>query len=414
MGLLTFDPDRVSMLSRALTDVSERIDTCLRMSLPDEIADDLRHARGICELQLDRVGDALRDIAAGRLKGAIPCWHVDSLVRHFEIWADETEHWWTLATTKDSTRADDIVRTLECNSDPRRSGDLIDSLEHLQYLVFGTVDLARLETIWQEATDPMTTPSAIALGRIRRLLDVVFDGRPWERGIASGPIDSAQRNKRESEIHAMAARIVAPWQIEILVPTYGSTYEMEGVMRLHRMSELRAAADALMIGLPDAVRRSLTVLPDDAHDRRLHIDAVARAIGTVLEVHRLSDIERSEERSGFDTLRSILATLSLDGPWPISILVDAGARWIGDYLDSSEAGIRTATMETLVQREVLATIAVLSVWNAALARSRRATSQSNSTRAQPPADLAPELQYTYQAIDNAAGRGQALAQITAS
>ena len=135
----------------------------------------------------------------------------------------------------------------------------------------------------------------------------------------------------------------------------------------------------------------------------------------------MSEIDRVHS-SGIDTLHTILGALSFDGPWPFSLLVDAGADWLTAFLDTTDDRLRRATLESLTQRQILASIAVFAVLTSAVSRARVSTERSNragptvssnsSTSSVVPANLLAELRFTYQSIDNAAGRGQTLAQLT--
>jgi len=297
---------------------------------------------------------------------------------------------------------------------------LIDSLEDIEVLVFGTSDLRLVEDVWIRGTDPTTTPSSMALQRIHRLLDVVYDERPWERGLATGSIDPVERSRRELQLRDLAARVVAPWQLEVTRPHGEQTRSIaEGSQRLHQLSRSDSAADILLAGLPRAVMLSLSDLPLDPVERVQRIDSVAHAIGTSLEIRRMSEVERAESTSDLDTFRQVIESLAIDGPWPISLVVEAGADWVDEYLDTSDERIRQATMDALTQRQVLASIAVVAVASSVMSRAQRNHQARNDIRSgRPvmsiPGGLAAELRHTYQAIDNAAGRGSSLAQLTST
>lgn len=413
MTILKFDPERVELLFRSLEDLRHRIDTCARMSPPDELAELLVGARASCDVQLSSVESALREISSHRRNGSPTCQDVHEVATKFGEWGRRTHHWWTQATTQARTRGDDLLRTLRCSGDPKRYGELIDSLDSLEYLVLGTADLSELEDALMQATDPDTTPSHIAGRRIRRILDVVFESRAWEKGLAGGSVDVAERSRRERALRELVARVSAPWQLHFVVAEDWEWTPAHGVLRLHQLAHLESAADELLEALPAALLRSMKTLPEDSSERLQRIDSIAHAVGAALEVRRMSEIRRADVDSGIETLHQILSTLSIDGPWPISVLVDAGARWIGDYFDTTESQVRTATLDSLAQREVLASIAVVAVWNAARTRTERRPADPNLSPSEVPFGLPAELRATYQAIDNAAGKGQALAQITA-
>jgi hypothetical protein len=260
----------------------------------------------------------------------------------------------------------------------------------------------------------------VALRRIHRLLDVVYDERPWERGLATGSIDPVERSRRERRLHEIAARVVAPWQLEVSRPNGEQTRSIaEGAQRLHQLSRSESGADILLAGLPRAVLISLSDLPLDPVERVQRIDSVAHAIGTSLEIRRMSEVERAESTSDLDTFRQIIESLAIDGPWPISLVVEAGADWVDEYLDTSDERIRQATMDTLTQRQVLASIAVVAVASSVMSHVQRNHQARNDIRSgRPvmsiPGGLAAELRHTYQAIDNAAGRGSSLAQLTST
>jgi hypothetical protein len=191
----------------------------------------------------------------------------------------------------------------------------------------------------------------------------------------------------------------------------------EGAHRLHEISRSSSAADILVAGLPGAVRYSLSNLPLDPHERLQRIDSVAHAIGTSLEIRRLSEVDRAEATSDLDTFRRVIESLAIDGPWPISLVVEAGADWVDHYLDTSDERIRQATVDNLTQRQVLASVAVVAVASSALSRQHRHERRSapfQKEQASIPGGLAAELRHTYQSIDNAAARGASLAQLTST
>lgn len=429
MGLLTVDPDRLRLLARALDELAERIDAVRIVAMPDEIARLVQSAREIVRVQQERVDLSLSHLE--QTPRTQPCWSIADLVRQYSNWVGEIDatfpvrpstrpdHWWTRATTDDSTRSDDILRSLDCSPDHHRAGMLIDSLEGIEVLVLGTSDLTLVEDLWTRATDPATTPPVLALERILRLLDVIYGARPWERGLATGSIDPAERARRERVLQDLAARIVAPWQLELTRPNGEHSRTISETARLlHHMSRSESAADLLLAGLPRAVMQSLSDLPLDPGERLQRIDSVAHAIGTSLEIRRMSEVDRAESSSDLDTLRNVVESLAIDGPWPISLVVGAGADWVDEYLDTSDERIRQSTLDNLQQRQVLASIAVVAVMSSVMSNMRkthghRADARSETTMSIP-GGLASELRHTYQAIDNAAGRGQSLAQLTAN
>lgn len=430
MGFLTFDPDRLVLLDQALDQAAERLENLLHLPMDDEISRCIRSARDLTRVQQTRLAHALSNIDSHTQTPT--CSTIPTLVQQYSIWAHESplllpgravsdsDQWWTQATTDDSTRSDDLLRNLGCDADPRRAGHLIDSLEDMEVLVFGTSDLRLVEDVWIRGTDPTTTPSSVALRRIHRLLDVVYDERPWERGLATGSIDPVERSRRERRLHEIAARVVAPWQLEVSRPNGEQTRSIaEGAQRLHQLSRSDSAADILLAGLPRAVLLSLSDLPLDPVERVQRIDSVAHAIGTSLEIRRMSEVERAESTSDLDTFRQIIESLAIDGPWPISLVVEAGADWVDEYLDTSDERIRQATMDNLTQRQVLASIAVVAVASSVMSHVQRNHQARNDIRSgRPvmsiPGGLAAELRHTYQAIDNAAGRGSSLAQLTST
>lgn len=434
MPFVTFDPERLRLLSRALGELSRQIDACLRCAPTEETRALLQRAHTLADQQSTVVEASLREISTHSLvrrtwppssstathhrwANPDPVPSVHDLGSRFEQWARETPHWWTRATTHDSTRSDELLRLIDWSSDPGAAGDFIDALSRLELFVLGTADLSTVETILRFATDPDTTPGPVAGWRIRRVLDVIFDDRPWEKGVAHGTIDPVVRSRREIALRDLAARLTAPWQLDFTSRTDWGWTASDGARRLHQMSTTESAANILLSGLSGALQRSLSTLPNEHSARIDHIDSIARAVGTSLEVHRMSDIDRARSDSDLDTLRNVLGTLAVDGPWPASILIDAGARWIGDHFDTSHARIDAATLESLSQREVLASIAMVTVLASSLSGLRRSPNSRHELhrRGSPstvPPQLIAELRYTYQSIDNAAGRGQSLAQLT--
>lgn len=417
MGLLTFDPGQLRLLRRALAELDDRFDKLSHIPMSHDLADLVRSAHDLVQIQERRVESALREIDTTEPDRW--CTSVPQLVTRYTAWGRRTSHWWARATTDEVTPSDGILQSIDC--DPLRAGDLIDGLENLELLVLGTADLSLVERVWSLATDPSTTSPQLAGRRIQRLLAIVFDDRPWERGLADGSIDPVERSRRERRLRELVARVVAPWQLDFTRPdTEWPWSTAEGARRLHQISRLATAADVLLAGLPDALIRTLSTLPDDPIERIGRIDAIAQAVGASLEVRRLSKVEQARSSSDLDTLRTIVSTLAIDGPWPLSVLVDSGARWLGDYLDTTDERIRTATLESLSQRQVLASVAVIAVLSSARKRSSSAgprepgVQKSGSREEQIPVDLAAELRYAYQSIDNAAARGQGLAQLTAT
>ncbi len=417
MGFLTFDPNRVLLLGRSLRDLSERLDAHSLEGANDDVTRLVRAARQLVDEQISRVETSLGVIQSMDERPRRTCVSIDWAISSYSTWANEARHWWTQATTRTSTRSDEILREFECANDPQAAGRLIDSLPNLELLILGTADLSLVESVWKAATDPSATSPFVAGMRIGRLLDVIFDEREWERGLATGSIDPVERARRNVELRQLAARISAPWQLYFSrTDAPWSWSGAQGSRRLHQLSELESASDTLVQGLGRALQLSLDGLPDDPSTRLGLIDSVAGAVGTSLEVRRMSEADRARATSDLDTLRNILGALSLDGPWPISLIVDAGARWVGDYFDTSDARLRQATLESLVQREIFASLAVLAVFTAAIKRAHPQHRDESPAGMRAPkqtaADLAAELRYTYQSIDNAAGRGLSLAQLT--
>lgn len=425
MQFLTFDPSRLRLLLHALENLRRSIDACMGAAPSTGIHVCLRQARELVDVQISRVEASLRSV---RLELSVPArfalgdstqqtmWtprpriFVRELVDEIEHWAETTPHWWTQATKLMSTRSDDLLDLVDWKSDPGRAGSLIDALTNLEFLVLGTVDLTLVESLWTQATDPTTTSSTVAGHRIRRLIEIVFDERPWEKGVAGGSIDPVARSARDTALRELVARVAAPWQLDFTSRSDWGWSAAEGARRLHQISELESGANTLLTGLSRALHHSLAVLPEESSARIAHIDGVSQALGTSLEVHRMSDVDRARSDSDFDTLRDIMSTLAIDGPWPISILIDAGADWIGEHFDTSRDRIDASALESLSQRQMLASVAVVTVFTATAARSSRSPTHTREARLPP--HLASELRYTYQSIDNAAGRGQTLAQLT--
>ena len=411
MPLLTFDPERVGLLRRALDDLVLTVERLQAMQVQPEIQDVLLRARRSSRAALVNVEESLREFAAGRGVDSPPCREPVDSARHFTRWTSSSSHWWTKATTQSETRGDEILAEFACDREPWRAGELIDSMPSIEDLVLGVANLAAMEKLWMDATDPRTTSPELAGRRIKRLLTVIFDERSWERGVATGSIDPVERSRRDVALRHLAARISAPWQIHFSGLPQWQWTASEGARRLHQLAELETGADILLSGLAGAVRRSLAELPEDHAGRIERIDAVARGIGTSLEVRRIAEVERAHAGSGFDTLRSVLSTLSIDGPWPISLLVDAGAEWVGGYFDTADERVRATILEGLALRQVLATVAAAAVVNAALVQISKSEDRPSMDRMR--SNLAVEVRHAYQSIDNAAGRGQALAQLTA-
>jgi len=429
MGFLRFDPDRLLLLDRALDETAEQLESLRHVPVNDEIARLIRSAHDLTRMQQMRVSHVLSQL--GQHSNSLSCPTIDELVEQFSVWVDssrspvpglpesQSDHWWIRATTDDSTRSDHLLRRLACDNDSRRAGLLIDSLTEIAVLILGTSDVQLVEDLWIRATDPETTPRRVALERIHRFLDVVYGDRHWEQGLATGSIDPVERSRRERRLHELAARVVAPWQLELSRPGGGQQRSIaEGARRLHEISRSDSAADILLAGLPRAVMHSLSDLPLDSDDRIQRIDSVAHAIGSSLEIRRMSEVDRAESSSDLDTFRRVIESLAIDGPWPISLVIEAGADWVDEYLDTSDERIRQATVENLSQRRLLASIAAVTVASSAMSGYRPSRQDRNDVRPHTrmipvPGGLAAELRHTYQAIDNAAGRGSNFAQLTA-
>ncbi|MFM8856790.1 MAG: hypothetical protein ACKOI2_06225 [Actinomycetota bacterium] len=428
MGLLRFDPDRLRLLDQVVGETAERLDGLLRVPMSEEVARCIRPARQLAHALQASVTHALSQI--DRDFDAPSCPTITELAQQFSTWIDsphiviqglpvtESDRWWVRATTNDSTRSDDLLRLLDCDTDPLRPGLLIDSLDEIAVLVFGSSDLHLVENLWSRATDPDTTPPNSALERIHRFLDVVYDDRPWEHGLATGSIDPVERSRRERHLREISARIVAPWQLEMSRPGGEHSRSIaDGAHMLHEISRSNAAADILLAGLPRAVMHSLSNLPVDPDERVQRIDSVAHAIGTSLEIRRMSEVERAESSSDLDTFRRVIESLAIDGPWPISLVVEAGADWVDEYLDTSDERIRQATVDNLSLRQVLASVAVVAVASSVMSQRPRPIRNDTHPRRPVisiPGGLAGELRHAYQAIDNAAGRGTSLAQLTST
>lgn len=403
MGLLTVDPERLLLLERAVERVVHGIDSCRYLTDSADVDLLLRRARDLADFQRATVRSAADSIDSMWNTNVVPTL---ALAEFVDDWGKHSIDWWMRPSTEVATRVDSALENLA----PGEAGTFLDSIDSIEYVVHGTVDLETLESVWRDATDPTTTSPEDACRRIRRLLESVFDDRPWERGIARGPIDSVSRSRRNSLLRDMAARVVAPWQLHIMGVGDAGWSPDAGAHRLHQIAETQTGSHTLLRGLPGAVHRTLSQLPHDAEARLEVIDAVARSVGASLEIHRMSEIDRARHGANIDTWGTIIGTLADDGPFPVSLLVDAGAGWIRGYFDARDERIRVATIQSLSYREFVAAIAVVAVWTAAVSRSTG--SGRDTTGAVNSRDLEIELRHTYDSIDNAAGRGQIVAQLS--
>jgi hypothetical protein len=107
------------------------------------------------------------------------------------------------------------------------------------------------------------------------------------------------------------------------------------------------------------------------------------------------------------TLLSIPTMLPLKLPWPSSSAIGKVRSLVVDELDTTSDTKVSSSIEMLDQRGALASVAYMAVTRAAISSGR--LENPNSA---PSADLRLELQHTVDSLDNAASRGQVLAEIS--
>lgn len=421
MTLLSFDTERLGLLRRALAELASGLERAVHFESAThecEAGDLVRRARSMCVQLCGLVEASLADIASSSYVCTLE--PVADMAHRLDAWTRSNPRWWTGATHDRPTMADSVLHSTMCSptldessGNGVRAGDLIDGLVSIEALVFGAADLVLVEELWRTATDPMTTSPHLAGQRIRRLLDVVFDRRPWERRLPGGSIDPVGRSERERHLRLMVARLVAPWQSYFtgLAREWGWS-PVEGARRLHQIARLDSASEELERGLAPSVFRLLSDLPANDSERSRLIDDVALSIGAALEIGQLATIDRGgTQRPDLQAAHTILSGISTRTPWPLSLALDAGSAWLNDYFDSTDDIVRRAILHSVTSRELLAAVAMAAVWTSYQRRSQRSSRYTRLDDDVVERAVVDEMRSTYQAISNAATRGQVVAQL---
>ena len=292
--------------------------------------------------------------------------------------------------------------------DPIEAGRLIDSTSFLAPLVYGSHDMETLRMFWLSATHPQTTTVSTAGDRIKRLVDTVFGDQDWRTAMAPSWVDIHERSRLRKEIHKILGEVIAPWQLQFAGLSTEWNWSTEtGVHYLKKVSESAGASAALSQGLGMALYRNLSELPDNELERRQRIDAVAFSVGVSTQLLRNAKVRQEQMRSDhLSTLLSIPTMLPLKLPWPASLAIGTVRSLVVDELDATPDTKTSSSLKMLEQRGALASIAYMAVTSAAISSGR--LENPNSA---PSADLRLELQHTVDSLDNAASRGQVLADI---
>jgi hypothetical protein len=98
--------------------------------------------------------------------------------------------------------------------------------------------------------------------------------------------------------------------------------------------------------------------------------------------------------------------LPIKAPWPTSLVLGKITRGVAQQLDTTDDRKVSSAIEQIQQHHALAAIGYMAVFNSALTSGRL-----ESPLKEPSVELKLELQHTVDSLDNAASRGQTLAEI---
>lgn len=399
MSLLAVDRERLWALSRRLEDLETAIARIRRAAVAVETSTGramtdlavLDQAGTICAkhrarlrrvLDSDVLGESGTSTARARLRS----------------WIDIHPSWWAKATHGDPTDVDVILESVR--HDPGTAGSLADRADFVGPLLYGSHDTEAVRHFWTTVTDPATTSPEIAGRRIRALLETVFGDHSWSHGPSLTSIDPVERRRIETAVRDMLGEVLAPWQFFFTGRAGSWSWSTdEGVAWLRRVAESAQAAADLSSGLGPAVVASLTHLPDDPLERRRLIDEVAVGIGASLQILQDAGVDDAgRDGSSWHTFDQLVDIVPVDAPWPVSLLVDRGASWLDDRLAERNTAVDHDV--TLTGHQVLAGLAVLTVWR---------SYWSHPSAARSPEEQDRELRHTYDAIDSPAVRGRIIA-----
>lgn len=421
MPLLAYEPERLAALRRALDDLEFAL-TRVHQSLPPDISSNW----GSIRRDLARFR-AHKEKIEGVLRSDVPRAHwanahgahlhnsalAQSAKNTLINWVTTHPSWWAKATHGHPTDIDSLVRSLHSN--PPAAAAFIDSVEDVAPLIYGAHDTDLVRAFWLLVTDPTTTPPEIAGQRIRSLLDTVFGDHEWTHALSKSSIVPHERRRIEQSVIDMLGDIVAPWQFSFsgLAADWGWS-PSEGISRLRTVAASSRAAADLARGIGPSVVRTLSHLPPDPAHRLQHIDNVALAIGASLEiVHEAGLNQAGRDRASWQTLDELIDLAPVNAPWPFSILVGRGASWLDDRLFShqnSPTEILKKQHDTLTSQQVLAGLAVLTVWRSQWSTHWRTGSRSPASPTLSRTAAQRELLHTYDAIDSPSARGRVLAR----
>ncbi|MFM8381102.1 MAG: hypothetical protein ACKOA6_03760 [Actinomycetota bacterium] len=383
MTVLAFDPERLWALCRSLEDLEADL-VALHHQFVD--AEFLSREIALCRTHRRRIQNVLRSDLA------------DSSVSRIETWVDSHPSWWAKATHGAPSDVDAVLAAVI--HDPRAAGALVDDLDSIAPLIYGTHDTDLVRTFWNLVTDPRTTSPTEAGRRIQRLLETVLGDHRWSREVSRSSIDPIVRTRIETAAVDMLGGIAAPWQLYFSGHAAAWSWTTEvGIGWLRAVTDSAVAAADLARGLGPSVVQSLSDLPDDDIERRRRIDEMAFGIGASLALLQEAGIDDAgRDRSSWRTFDQLVEYLPVDAPWPVSIVVDRGATWLDDRVHrGGRDDVATRRLAALTGHQVLAGVAVLTIWRSYWSR--------------PDARLDPvrrdrELRHAYDSIDSPAVRGR--------
>lgn len=383
MTVLAFDPERLWALCRSLEDLEADL-VALHHQCVD--AEFLNREIALCRSHHRRILAVLRSDLA------------DSPASRIATWVDTHPSWWAKATHGASTDVDAVLAAVI--HDRRAAGALVDDLDSIAPLIYGTHDTDLVRAFWTTVTDPRTTAPALAGRRIQRLLETVLGDHPWSREVSRSSIDPIVRSRIETAAVDMLGGIAAPWQLYFSGRAAAWSWTTEvGIGWLRAVTSSAVAAADLARGLGPSVVRSLSDLPNDDIERRRRIDEVAFGIGASLTLLQDAGIDDAgRDRSSWRTFDQLVEYLPVNAPWPVSIVVNRGATWLDDQVHrDGHDDVATRRLASLTGHQVLAGVAVLTIWRSYWSR---------PTGLHDPARRDRELRHAYDAIDSPSVRGR--------
>lgn len=391
MPVLAYEPERLAALQRALDDLNFAL-AGLQRSIPPDLSNvwvSIRREMALCRAQQEKVVRVLRGESAR-----------EEIMR----WVETHPSWWAKATHGRPTDIDTILRTVQ--SDPHSASVLVDSLDDIAPLIYGVHDIEVVRAFWLLVTDPDTTSPAVAGRRIRSLLETIFGDHPWSQGLSRSSINPLERRRIERAAKDMLGEILAPWQFHFSGRTrHWSWSTSTGIEWLRRVAASPTAAAELARGLGPSVVRGLSHLPPSSTDRYRHIDDIAFSIGVSLEILHEAGIDHAgRDHFTWTSFDELVDLAPVNAPWPLSTLISRSASWLDEQMSSSamsDAVRRNLQRNTLTGQQVMAGLAVLTVWRSHWKYARPTTS---------PAAIQMELRHTYDAIDSPSARGRVVAR----